>query len=109
MTIDAATWPDTATGNGGPQSHAFRERRTPPLAVGVMLRAARNRAGLGVRETARRTGIAHSHLIGLEQSTRCPSVAVAEALAAVLDLDPDERALLATAAVNDAGRSRTLP
>jgi transcriptional regulator with XRE-family HTH domain len=109
MTTDTDTRPEPATENSGPQPHAFRERRTPPAAVGVMLRAARNRAGLGVRETARRAGIVHSHLIGLEQGTRCPSAAVAEALAIVLDLDPAERTLLASAAVNDAGRSRTLP
>lgn len=89
----------------GPQPHAFRERRTPPAAVGVMLRGVRERAGLGVRETARRAGIAHTHLLGIETGRRCPSVIVADAIAAVLELDPDERALLATAAVTDAGRS----
>lgn len=105
MTTDLDDWPDPATDNLGAQSYAFRGRRTPPPAVGVMLRAARERAGLGVRETARRVGIAHTHLLGMEAGRRCPSAIVANALATVLDLDPDERALLATAAVPDAGRS----
>lgn len=85
--------------------YALRQRRTPPSDVGPMLRAARARAALSLRETARRVGIAHTHLFGIEAGRRCPSVIVADAIAAVLDLDPDERALLATAAVTDAGRS----
>lgn len=107
MTTDLDDWPDPATENLGAQPHAFRERRTPPAGVGVMLRAARERAGLGVREAARRAGISHPYLIGLERGTRCPSSAVADVLAAVLSLGPDDRTLLASAAVHDAGRSRT--
>lgn len=105
MTTNADTPPPQVVQNSGTQPYAFRVRRTPPAAVGVMLRAARERAGLGVRETARRAGIAHTHLLGMETGHRCPSVIVADALAAVLDLDPNERTLLATAAVPDAGRS----
>ena len=112
MTMNADP-PGPCAESADAQPYALRERRTPPLAVGVMLRAARERAGLGVRETGRRAGITHTHVIGLERGARCPSVVVAEVLAVVLDLDSVEQAQLASAAVDDAGRShprrRALP
>lgn len=107
MTTNADNRPPPVLEDGDAQPRAFRVRRTPPAAVGAMLRAARERAGLSVRQAARLAGIAHTHLLGMEAGRRCPSVIVADAIAAVLDLDPDERALLASAAVHDAGRSRT--
>ncbi|NMI57105.1 MULTISPECIES: helix-turn-helix transcriptional regulator [unclassified Streptomyces] len=82
----------------------IRERRTPPESLGPMLRAARERAGLGVREAARRTGLSSGYMANLEAGGRCPSRTVAERLAAVLELDDDEQAQLYGAAVTDAGR-----
>ncbi|WP_405580689.1 helix-turn-helix domain-containing protein [Streptomyces sp. NBC_01092] len=70
-----------------------------------MLRAARERAGLGQREAARRTGVSQGYLWLLEAGQRAPSAVVAEMLAAVLALTDEEREQLRAAAVDDAGRS----
>ena len=70
-----------------------------------MLRTARERAGLGQREAARRTGVSQGHLWMLEASQRVPSVAVAEDLAEALALTREECEQLRAAAVDDAGRS----
>lgn len=82
----------------------IRERRTPPAGLGPMLRAARERADLGVRETARQAGLSSGYMAHLEAGGRSPSRTVAERLAAVLELTDDERAQLYVAAVTDAGR-----
>jgi ribosome-binding protein aMBF1 (putative translation factor) len=82
----------------------IRERRTPPEGLGPMLRTARERADLGVRAAARRLEVSSGYLAHLEAGERCPSRTVAERLAAVLELDDDERAQLYAAAVTDAGR-----
>lgn len=82
----------------------IRQRRTPPAELGPMLRAARERAGLGLRQAARRAGLSPGHVVHLEVGSRCPSRSVAEQLAAVLELDDDEQAQLYAAAVRDAGR-----
>lgn len=83
----------------------IRERRTPPEGLGPMLRSARERAGAGQRETARRAGVSQGYLWLLEAGQRVPSTAVAEVLAEVLALTPEEREQLRAAAVDDAGRS----
>jgi transcriptional regulator with XRE-family HTH domain len=83
----------------------IRERRTPPEGLGPMLRAARERAGMGQRETARRAGVSQGHLWLLEAGQRVPSAIVAEDLAAALTLTAEEREQLRAAAVDDAGRS----
>lgn len=83
-------------------------RRMPPAELGLILCAARARAGLSLRETARRARITHQYLWNLERSRRSPSAVVASALADSLDLLPDERAVLDRAAVTDAGRSHPL-
>jgi len=83
---------------------AIRQRRTPPEELGPMLRAARQRAGLGVREAARQARLSPGYMAHLEAGSRCPSRTVAERLAAVLELDDDEQAQLYAAAVTDAGR-----
>lgn len=70
-----------------------------------MLRAARERAGLGVREAARQAALSGGYLANLEAGGRCPSQRVAELLASVLNLEGDERAQLYAAAVTDAGRN----
>ncbi|MFC5670830.1 helix-turn-helix domain-containing protein [Streptomyces incanus] len=70
-----------------------------------MLRAARERAGLGQREAARRTGLTHGYLWLLENGQRTPSMAVAELLADALALTLEECKQLYAAAVDDAGRS----
>ncbi len=83
---------------------AYPPRRIPPPELGPLLRAARLRAGLGLRETARRVEISHPYLLRLESGERCPSQAIADALAEVLDLPAAEAAILAGAAVSGAGR-----
>lgn len=70
-----------------------------------MLRAARERAGLGQREAARLAGVSQGHLWLLEAGQRVPSVAVAEQLAAVVALTVEELEQLRATAVDDAGRS----
>lgn len=69
-----------------------------------MLRTARQRAGLGVREAARQADLSSGYVAHLEAGSRCPSRTVAARLAAVLELDDDEQAQLHAAAVTDAGR-----
>ncbi|WP_329340721.1 helix-turn-helix transcriptional regulator [Streptomyces sp. NBC_01352] len=81
----------------------IRVRRTPPDGLGPMLRAARERAGLGVRETGREARLSSGYVAHLEDGSRCPSRTVAQRLAAVLGLDADEQAQLYAAAVTDAG------
>lgn len=82
----------------------IRQRRTPPAGLGPMLRAARERAGLGQREAARRAGLSPGYVRHLEDGSRCPSRTVAEQLATTLGLDDGEQAQLYAAAVTDAGR-----
>lgn len=83
----------------------IRQRRTPPDGLGQALRAAREQVGLGLREAARQCGLSAGYLAHLEAGERCPSVAVAERLAEVLQLGATAGALLGAAAVDDAGRS----
>ena len=54
--------------------------------LGAEIRAARERAGLGVREAARRLRIEHSYLIALERGERAPSAWTAGRLIEVLAL-----------------------
>lgn len=82
----------------------FRVRRTPPPGFGPAIAAGRAAAGLGLREAARRIGIAPSYLRGLEAGTRCPSVSVAQCIADALGLDDPGRAVIFAGAVSDAGR-----
>ncbi|MEU9183343.1 helix-turn-helix transcriptional regulator [Streptomyces sp. NPDC048484] len=70
-----------------------------------MLRTARERAGLSQSEAARRAGIGQSYAWLLEAGQRVPSMAVAEALANVLQLTLAECHTLFGCAVDDAGRS----
>jgi len=82
-------------------------RRTlPPPELGPMLRDARERAGLGLREAARRAGIQHGYPRDPEGACRSPSSAVAAALASNLGLDESERAQLAEAALDGIGYAR---
>lgn len=83
----------------------IRQRRTPPDGLGQALREAREAVGLSQAATAQACGIGQSYLAKLEDSSRCPSVTVADRLAEVLQLGDLARALLAAAAVDDAGRS----
>lgn len=81
----------------------IRQRRTPQTELGPMLRQARERAGLGLRETARRAELSGGYVARLEAGDRCPSATVAGRIACVLELDERERAQLYAAAVTDAG------
>lgn len=83
-------------------------RRVPPPELGPMLRAARARAGLGLREAARRAGVSHPYLLRLEACTRCPSTGVVSGLIEALCLTEDERRRLAESAVDDVGRAHPL-
>jgi transcriptional regulator with XRE-family HTH domain len=87
---------------------APRMRRTPPADFGPTLAAARTRAGLGQRETARRAALSSGYLANLEAGRRCPSISALEALAEVVPFTPEEREQLAAVAVPDAGRSNPL-
>jgi len=87
------------------KQQGVRQRRTPPATLGPMLGTARLRAGLRGAEAARSIGVSHAYLVYLETGQRCPSRAVAESIAAVLDLDDAERAELFAAALDDVGRS----
>ncbi|MEU7384939.1 helix-turn-helix transcriptional regulator [Streptomyces sp. NPDC042207] len=80
-------------------------RRTPPKALGPLLRAARVRAGLSQGEAARRAGIRQPYLSAIEAGQRTPSTVVAEALADTLRLTLPECRQVYAAAVTDAGRS----
>ncbi|MFF7021957.1 helix-turn-helix domain-containing protein [Streptomyces klenkii] len=82
----------------------IRERRIPSPSFGPALRAARERTGLGLRETARRAGVSAGYLANLEAGRRSPSTAALSALTDVLGPTDAERAALAEAAVDDAGR-----
>lgn len=81
-----------------------RERRMPPPELGSVLRAARERAGLGARETARRAGLSAGYVTNLEKGARRPSRSVALRLADVLDMGEGERAVMLAGSVADAGR-----
>lgn len=82
-----------------------RVRRVPPKALGPLLRAGRERAGLSQSEAARRAGIGQPYLWMLEAGQRTPSMAVAELLAETLALTLTECRQLFAVAVDDAGRS----
>ena len=82
-------------------------RQVPPPELGPMLKAARARAALGLREAARQAGISSGYLADLERGDRCPSVPLTLELHRVLQFTDDEVRLLASAAV--AGRGRAHP
>ncbi|MFF7884321.1 helix-turn-helix transcriptional regulator [Streptomyces sp. NPDC020794] len=82
-----------------------RERRTPPAGLGEALRQAREAVGLSQGAVAAVVGVRSDYVSKIERNERCPSVSVAEALAAVLNLGTTAAALLEAAAVGDAGRS----
>lgn len=82
-----------------------RERHTPPAGLGEALRQARETAGLSQGMVAATLGVGHDYVSKLERGQRCPSAKVAESLTAILNLGATGAALLAAAAVGDAGRS----
>lgn len=91
---------------GAGSSPSVTRRKLPPVAAQT-LEAARYRKGLSLRAAAARAEISHSYLLDLERGRRCPSTAVAMALAEALDLSVGQRALLLRSAVPDAGYSRS--
>jgi transcriptional regulator with XRE-family HTH domain len=84
---------------------ATRIRRTPPPELGPMLRAARERKGIGQRQASASAGLGRSYVGLVEAGRRTPSRVAAEQLAEALDLTEGERGQLYAAAVTDAGRS----
>jgi transcriptional regulator with XRE-family HTH domain len=73
--------------------------------LGAELRAARLRAGLGLREAARRADLAHPFLAELEAGRKAPGGATAARLVATLPLGAEMvAALYAVAAQVDAAR-----
>ncbi|MEY9894263.1 DNA-binding XRE family transcriptional regulator [Catenulispora sp. MAP5-51] len=83
-------------------------RRVPPPELGPMLKAARARAGLGLREAAHSVGITHSYLIALERGARSPSIEIASRLTEVLQLSGEESVAVFAASVPDCGPSHPL-
>ncbi|WP_034089214.1 helix-turn-helix domain-containing protein [Streptacidiphilus albus] len=90
------------------QHTTVRQRRTMPAEVGRMPAEARIRTGLRGNEAARLLGISAGYLVDLQTGRRCPSVTIAERLAEVLALEPEEREQLLAAAVDDTGRDNPL-
>lgn len=88
--------------------NAEQVRQVPPADLGPMLKAARARAGLGLREAARQVGISSGYLADLEGGDRCPSVTVGKLLFQVLCLTDDEGRVLAASVVADRGRDHPL-
>lgn len=84
-------------------------RHLPPPGLGPVLRDARTRSGLSIRETARRAGISYGYLGMLETGRRCPSLSVADALDAALGLEDTEWAVLDAAALPGVGRDYRRP
>lgn len=66
--------------------------RTSPkaMALGAELRAARDRAGLGLRELAKKLNVDHSTLSRAESGQRPPSIELVAAILAVLDVTGTE-------------------
>ncbi|MEV7600039.1 helix-turn-helix transcriptional regulator [Kitasatospora sp. NPDC089797] len=58
---------------GDVPARGLRERRVPPPELGRVLRAARQRAGLGLRELGRLVRLSPGYLVNLESGLRCPS------------------------------------
>ncbi|MFD3640689.1 helix-turn-helix domain-containing protein [Streptomyces griseus] len=83
----------------------IRTRRTPPVTLGPLLTAARERTGLSRRRASVAAGMNRHYLSAVEAGTRTPSRVAAERLADVLELTDQERAELYAAAVTDAGHS----
>jgi transcriptional regulator with XRE-family HTH domain len=93
---------DTASTNVVPID--WSRRRTPPDWLGPLLRTARASHRWSLREVARLAGISREQMWKLEDGRRTPSVSVARALAAVLELTDEQTAELLAAAVPYAGR-----
>lgn len=87
---------------------SFDNRHMPPPGLGLALKTARERAGLTTRLTAYAAGVSNGYVSSLEAGRRSPSASVAEALADVLRLLPDELAILRAAVVDNAGRDHPM-
>jgi ribosome-binding protein aMBF1 (putative translation factor) len=81
---------------------------TLPQDLAFTIAAARRARGWSCRQAAAEVGISPAHMSRLERGIRCPSVAVAEDLIRVLQLDPEDASRLLTVARPDAGRSHPL-
>ena len=86
----------------------FERRRLPPPEFGPVLRGARLRHGLGLRQAASAAQVSHVMWIYMESARRCPSAETARRIRSVLDLTAEESAVLDAATVADAGRSHLL-
>lgn len=65
------------------------------MAVGDVIRRAREAQNIGLRDLARRIGLAPSYLSDIEHDRRSPTEPVLAALCSELPLDPDELAIAA--------------
>lgn len=79
-------------------------RRTMPVETGEMLRSARGRARLGLRQAARMIGTSHGALWLVERGDRRPSVTMAELIADVYRLAAVETLELLDHATDAHGR-----
>lgn len=83
-----------------------RGRRKIPRDLGAEIRAAREDAGVTLRDLGRALGLSAGFLSRLERGLRAPSATVALDLIDVLDLDVPTAARLRWHAVDDAGYAR---
>jgi transcriptional regulator with XRE-family HTH domain len=79
-------------------------RHCPPADFGPVLRAGRNRRGLGLREAARLLDLQPGYLSMLEHGKRSPSQSVAELLVIKLRLTGSDATAVLGAAVPGVGR-----
>lgn len=87
------------------QAHGEHPGRTyPPPGFGPAITAARNKAGLGLREAARAAGIPPGYWCLLEHGERSPSVSVAEAVIRAVRADAVAAEAIRDAAVIGVGR-----
>lgn len=74
--------------------------------TGAALRRARKARGLTLDKAGAQAGISEPYLCQIEHALRCPSVAVAGALAKAYRLPTDETVNLMSEAVRNAGNDR---
>lgn len=74
------------------EAQAISDKMLSQPDLGVLLKAYRKLENLGLRDTARLSGIAHSHLQGIEAGRVTPSVFVLNTILNVLQAIPAHKA-----------------
>lgn len=104
--------PWSTPGSAEPMENTRRPhpgRHLPPADFGPTLTAARNRAGLGLRQAARKAGVSPGYWCLLEQGKRSPSETTAEALIDALNATGRAARSIRDAAIPDVGRDYAPP